>query len=64
MAYKVVRTRAGWETTSTDSSISRFAPEVGGSIKGIWVRSVKDGYGPAEHMWELVDRNPKYPSES
>ena len=64
MAYKVVRTKASWETTSTDSSISWFAPEVGGFIKGIWVRSVNDGYGPAEHMWELADRNPKYPSES
>ena len=64
MAYKIVRTKTAWETTSEDSSINWYAPEVGGSIKGIWVRGKKDGYGPAEHMWEFVSNDPKYPSES
>jgi hypothetical protein len=64
MAYKVVRTRAAWETTSVDSSVNWYAPEYGGSIKAIWVRGKKDGYGPAENMWEAVSADRKYPSES
>ena len=64
MAYKVVRTKTSWETTSEDSSITWYAPEIGGFVKGIWVRGKKDGYGPAEHIWELVSRDPQSPSES
>lgn len=64
MAYKVVRTGTSWETTSEDVNITWYAPEFGGDIKGMWARGSKDGYGKAEHMWELVSRDPKYPSES
>ena len=64
MAYKVVRTGTSWETTSEDVNITWYAPEFGGSIKGVFVRGKKDGYGTAEHMWEMVSRDPKYPAES
>ena len=59
MAYKVVRTKESWETTSEDIYITWYAPEFGGSIKGILVRGKKDGYGPAERMWEMVSLDPK-----
>ena len=64
MAYKVARTGTSWEITSEDISINWYAPEFGGGVKGVWVRGKKDGYGPAEHMWEAVSREPKYPPES
>ena len=64
MAYKVVRTKTSWETTSEDVSIGWYAPEFGGAVKGMWARGKKDGYGPAEHMWESVSKDPKYPTES
>ena len=64
MAYKVVRTKTNWETESEDMSTLWYAPEFGGGVKGITVRSDMDGYGAAELMWELVSKDPKYPSES
>ena len=64
MAYKVVRTGTSWETTSEDVNIIWYAPEFGGGIKGIFARGSKDGYGKAEHMWEMVSNDPKYPPES
>ena len=54
MAYKVVRTKTAWETTSEDLAINWYAPELPGTIKAVWHRGSKDGYGPAEHMWEIV----------
>ena len=54
MAYKIVRTKTSWETTSEDVEMSWYAPEIPVTIKGVWHRGSKDGYGPAEHMWELV----------
>ena len=53
MAYKVVRTKTNWKTKSEDMSIVWYAPEFGGGIKGMTVRSDWDGYGAAELMWEL-----------
>ena len=64
MAYKVLRTRTSWETTSEDANIVWYAPEWGGSVKGVFVRGKKDGYGPSESMWEIVSKDPKYPAES
>ena len=64
MAYKVARTKTNWEITSDDVLINWYAPEAGSIIKSMWVRGKKDGYGPAEHMWELVSKDPKYPPES
>ena len=54
MAYKVVRTKGNWETASEDVDTVWYAPEIPSSIKGIWHRSPNDGYGGAEHLWELV----------
>ena len=54
MAYKVVRTRGNWETSTEDVDMVWYAPEIPLSIKGVWHRSPNDGYGGAEHMWELV----------
>ena len=54
MAYKIVRTKTKWETTSEDVAINWYAPEIPGFVKGAWHRGSKDGYGPAEHMWEVV----------
>ena len=64
MAYKIMRTGTSWETTSEDANMVWYAPEIGGSVKGVFIRGSKDGYGPAEHSWELVGRDPKYPAES
>ena len=55
MAYKIVRTRTSWETTSEDLAANWYAPEIPGYVKGVWHRGPKDGYGPAEHMWEVVN---------
>ena len=54
MAYKIVRTKTEWETTSKDVAINWYAPELLALVKGVWHRGPKDGYGPAEHMWEIV----------
>ena len=54
MAYKVVRTKGSWETASEDVDIQWYAPELQTAIKSVWHRSPNDGYGGAEHMWELV----------
>ena len=54
MAYKVVRTKTRWEVTSEDVAINWYAPEIPGTVKSIWHRGSRDGYGPAEHMWEMV----------
>ena len=65
MAYKVVRTKGSWETASEDVDINWYAPELKATIKSVFRRSPNDGYGGgAEHMWELVNADPKYPSES
>lgn len=64
MAYKIVRTGTSWETTSEDVNIVWYAPEFGGSVKGISARGSKDGYGQAEHSWEMISRDPKYPTDS
>ena len=64
MAYKVVRTKTAWKTKSEDMSIFWYAPEFGAGVKGMTVRSDWDGYGAAEHMWELVGNDPKYLSDS
>jgi len=61
MAYKVARTKTSWVITSEDVNIVWYAPEFGGGVKGIFVRGKKDGYGPVEHMWEMVSKDPKYP---
>ena len=53
-AYKVVRTRGSWETAHEDVEMLWYAPEVQATVKSIWHRSPNDGYGGAEHMWELV----------
>ena len=54
MAYKVVRTKGAWATASEDAAINWYAPELQTAIKSVWHRSPNDGYGGAEHMWELV----------
>ena len=59
MAYKVVRTRGSWETASEDVDIQWYAPELQTAIKSVWHRSPNDGYGGAEHMWELVSADLK-----
>lgn len=59
MAYKVVRTKASWGPTSQDVGINWYAPEVPATIKSIWHRSPNDGYGGAEHMWEMVSMDLK-----
>lgn len=63
MAYKIMRTGTSWETTSEDANVVWYAPEFGGAVKGVFVRGKKDGYGSAEHMWEMVSNDPKYPQE-
>ena len=64
MAYKIVRTKTSWETTNEDAHIVWYAPEWGGSVKGVFVRGVKDGYGPSETVWEMVAKDPRYPAGS
>lgn len=64
MAYKIVRTKTSWETTTEDTNIAWYAPEFGGVVKVISVRGTKDGYGSAEHRSEAVSRDPTYPPES
>ena len=59
MAYKVTRTRGSWETASEDVDIQWYAPELQTTVKGVWHRSPNDGYGGAEHMWELVSADLK-----
>ena len=59
MAYKVVRTKGNWETSTEDVDIQWYAPELQTAIKSIWHRSPNDGYGGAEHMWELVSADLK-----
>ena len=54
MAYKVVRTKGNWETSTEDVDMVWYAPEIPTTIKGVWHRSPNDGYGGAEHLWELV----------
>ena len=54
MAYKLVRTKTSWQTTSEDVSINWYAPEIPGNVKSVWHRGSRDGYGAAEHMWEMV----------
>ena len=54
MAYKIVRTKTPWRTTSEDVAMNWYAPEVPGTVKSVWHRSSWDGYGSAEHMWEMV----------
>ena len=54
MAYKVMRTKGNWETSTEDVDIQWYAPELQTAIKSVWHRSPNDGYGGAEHMWELV----------
>lgn len=53
-AYKVVRTKTRWETTSEDVAVNWYAPEIPATVKAVWHRGSKDGYGTAKHMWELV----------
>ena len=59
MAYKVVRTRGSWASASEDVEIQWYAPELQTTIKIVSHRSSNDGYGGAEHMWELVSANLK-----
>lgn len=60
MAYKIVRTRGDWETSTEEVEMFWYAPDVPvGSIKGVWHRSPDNGYGGAEHMWELVSYDVK-----
>ena len=54
MAYKLVRTKTKWEITDEDVAIIWYAPEIPVTAKSVWHRGSKDGYGAAEHMWELV----------
>lgn len=54
MAYKVLRTKTEWEVTDEDVGIHWYAPEIPATVKSVWHRSSKDGYGPAEHTWELA----------
>jgi hypothetical protein len=61
MAYKVVRTGTSWEVTGENSNIIWYAPEYEGGIKGMRVAGSKDGYGQAEHRWEIVSADPKWP---
>ena len=62
MAYKVVRTKTSWQTRSEENNIIWYAPEFGGSVKGM--SSYYTSSGLVENMWELVSKDPKYPSES
>ena len=62
MAYKVVRTKTSWTPMQGEESVIWYAPEFGGSVKG--VDAFGTSAGLAEHMWEMVSRDPKYPSES
>ena len=65
MAHKIVRTKGSWETASEDEDINWYAPEPQATIKSVFRRSLNDGYGGgAEHIWELVEADPKDPSES
>ena len=59
MAYKVVRTKGSWETASEDVDIQWYAPELQTAVKSVWHRSPNDGYGGAEHMWQLVSADLK-----
>ena len=59
MAYKVVRTRGSWDTAHEDVDMLWYAPEVQAMVKSIWHRSPNDGYGGAQHMWELVSADLK-----
>ena len=54
MAYKVARTKGSWETAREDLDMVWYAPEIPGTVKNVWHRSPNDGYGGAEHMWEMV----------
>ena len=54
MAYKVVRTKTSWNTTSEDVAINWYAPDIPGTVKSVWHRGPGDGYGRAQHMWEMV----------
>ena len=62
MAYKVVRTKTSWQTQSEENSIIWYAPEFGGSVRGMF--AYYTGAGLVEGMWEMVSRDPKYPAES
>lgn len=62
MAYKVARTKTSWETKSDEISVIWYAPEFGGGVKGMSAYRTSSGF--AEYMWELVSKDPKYPSES
>ena len=59
MAYKIVRTKTKWEVTNEDVAINWYAPEVPATVKIVWLRGSKDGYGAAEHTWELVSHDLK-----
>ena len=59
MAYKIVRTKTEWKTTSEDVAINWYAPELLATVKAVWHRGPKDGYGDAEQMWEMVSFEPK-----
>ena len=62
MTYKVVRTKTSWKTVGGEKSVNWYAPEFGAVVKGISAYPTSSGF--AEHMWELVSKDPKYPSES
>ena len=62
MAYKVVRTKTSWRTKKEEHSMIWYAPEFGGSVKGASAYYTSSGL--VENMWELVSKDPKYPSES
>lgn len=54
MAYRVVRTNGNWNTAREDVDMIWYTPEIPGTIKSVYHRSPNDGYGGAEHMWEMV----------
>ena len=63
MSYKVVRTKGNWETAREEVDINWYPPELRATVKNVWHRSPDNGYGDAEHMWELVSADIKPPPE-
>ena len=62
MAYKVTRTKTSWQSPSDEVSVTWYAPEYGGGVKGMY--SFHTGSGLVEVVYEVVSNDPKFPAES